>query len=250
MRKPFGRSLLITGTDTGVGKTLLAGGLAGALRRRGHRVGNMKPAESGCPETGGEIVPRDALFVKRMAGCESPLEAVCPYRFRAPLAPSVAAGREGVEIDPGRIVAAFEGIRAAHDVTLVEGVGGFLVPITRDFWVSDLAVRLGLPLLVVGRLGLGTLNHTLLTLEAAARRGLSVLGFVLNAVTPSDSIAEETNPDVLSSLTPVPFLGVLPHLPALAGTAPDPDRHGDDLIEAIERHLDVGALETALSLGS
>lgn len=244
MTEPSGKALLVTGTDTGVGKTLIAGGLAGALRRRGHRVGNMKPAESGCPEVAGELIPEDALFVKEMAGCESRLEAVCPYRFREPLAPFVAAGREGVEIDPQRIVSSFEEIRAAHDATLVEGVGGFLVPIARDFCVADLAVRLGLPLLVVGRLGLGTLNHTLLTLEAAARRGLRVLGVVLNAAAPPESIAEATNPGVLQSLTDVPLLGVFPHLPIRAGGKPG----AETLIGAVENRLDIRAVELALGL--
>ena len=244
MKELQAKALLVTGTDTDVGKTLVAGGLAGVLRQGGHRVGNMKPAETGCPIVGGKTVPRDALFVQKMAGCQSPLGLVCPYQFREPLAPSVAAGREGVEIDPGRIIAAFETIRSAHDVTLVEGVGGFLVPIAKDFRVSDLAVRLDLPVLVIARLGLGTLNHTLLTLEAAERRGLRILGVVLNAATPPESIAEETNPDVLSSLTDVPLLGVLPPLSAMGDPEPDPRL----LIEAVEKHLDVETLETALGL--
>ena len=244
MRSPQGKALFITGTDTGVGKTWTAGGLAGALRRRGRLVGNMKPAESGCPEEGGETVPRDALFVKAMAGCESPLDAICPYRFRESLAPFVAAEREGRRIDPERIVSAFEGIRAAHDVTLIEGVGGFLVPIAEGFRVSDLAVRFGAPILVVGRLGLGTLNHTLLTLEAAARRDLRVLGVVLSAAAPPSTVSEETNPDVLTALTDVPLLGVLPHLPIAGGDTPDPMR----LINAVEEHLNVDAIEMGLGL--
>ena len=244
MRNPQGKALFITGTDTGVGKTWTAGGLAGALKRRGRLVGNMKPAESGCPEEEGEPVPRDALFVKAMAGCESPLDAICPYRFREPVAPFVAAGREGRRVDPERIVSAFEGIRAAHDVTLIEGVGGFLVPIAEGFRVSDLAVRLGAPILVVGRLGLGTLNHTLLTLEAAARRGLRVLGVVLSAAVPPSTVSEETNPDVLTALTDVPLLGVLPHLPNAGGDTPDPER----LINAVEEHLNVDAIEMGLGL--
>ena len=244
MRSPQGKALFITGTDTGVGKTWTAGGLAGALKRRGRRVGNMKPAESGCPEEGGKTLPRDARFVKEMAGCKSPLDAICPYRFREPVAPFVAAGREGRRIDPERIVSAFAGIRAAHDVTLIEGVGGFLVPIAEGFRVSDLAVRLGAPILVVGRLGLGTLNHTLLTLEAAARRDLRVLGVVLSAAAPPSTVSEETNPDVLTTLTDVPLLGVLPHLPIVGGDTPDPER----LINAVEEHLNVDAVEIGLGL--
>jgi dethiobiotin synthetase len=244
MKAPQTKALLITGTDTDVGKTLVAAGLAGALRRRGHRVGNMKPAESACPADGAELVPPDAKLVKEMAGCESPLEDVCPYRFREPLAPSVAAEREGVAIDPERIVSAFERIRAAHDVTLVEGIGGFLVPITNDFWVPDLAVRLGLPLLVVGRLSLGTLNHSLLTLEAAERRGLQVLGIVLNAVTPPETVSEETNPEALTALTQVPLLGVLPHLPGAENIRTQPEI----LIQAAEENLDIQAIEKALGL--
>jgi dethiobiotin synthetase len=238
-----GKALLITGTDTGVGKTLVTGGLAGALRSRGYRVGNMKPAESGCPVVEGKMVPQDALFVKDLAGCESPLETVCPYSFRDPLAPLVAAEREGVDIKPERITSAFEELRASHDVTLIEGVGGLLVPIARDFGVLDLAIQFDVPLLIVGRLGLGTLNHTLLTIEAAEQRGLPILGVVLNALTPPDSIAEETNPAVLISLTGAALLGVLPHLPG-DEAGPKPDL----LIQAVEEHLDVSEILTDLGL--
>ena len=239
-------SMLIIGTDTGVGKTLVTGGLAGAFRKRGYRVGNMKPAETGCREEDGELVPEDALFVRRLSGCESPLQMICPYRFQESLAPSVAASREGKSIDPEKILSAFEEIRSRHDVTLIEGIGGFHVPITQDFWVSEMAERLGLPILVVARLGLGTLNHTLLTLEAVAKRSLRVLGVVLNTVTPPLSIAEKTNPTALSSLTDVPLLGVLPHLPAGREGMPDPE----SLVDSVEKHLEAQAVEAALGLST
>ncbi len=243
----MGKGLLIAGTDTDVGKTLVAGGIAGALRKRGYRVGAMKPAESGCPREEGRLVPPDALFVKEMAGCDAPLDVVCPYRFEESLAPFIAAGRSGVEIDLERICSAYDELRLAHDVTLVEGIGGLLVPIRRDFLVSDLALRLNLPLLVVGRLGLGTLNHTLLTVETAARRGLEILGIVLSATSPSSSPAEETNFEILKSLTEIPVLGVLPHLTEV----PSRKAHTpavSTLIQAVEAHLDLGPLLKKLGL--
>ena len=191
-------------------------------------------------------MPEDALFVRRLSGCESPLQMICPYRFQESLAPSVAASREGKSIDPEKILSAFEEIRSRHDVTLIEGIGGFHVPITQDFWVSEMAECLGLPILVVARLGLGTLNHTLLTLEAVAKRSLRVLGVVLNTVTPPLSIAEKTNPTALSSLTDVPLLGVLPHLPAGREGMPDPE----SLVDSVEKHLDAQAIEAALGLST
>ncbi len=236
--------MLIVGTDTGVGKTLITGGLAGVFRRRGYLVGNMKPVETGCREENGILVPEDALFVMQVSGCKSPIKDICPYRFKEPLAPSVAADREKILIDSEKILLAFENIQSLHDVTFVEGIGGFHVPITKEFLVSDLAERLGLPILVVARLGLGTLNHTLLTLESARKRNLRVTGVVLNTLSPPSSIAEETNPGALASLTDIPILGVMPHLPLGRDETPDLGY----LIDKVEENLDVRAVEVALGL--
>jgi len=221
------KAYFITGTDTGVGKTLVTAAIAAALSGSGKSVGVMKPCESGCPEIDGALAPRDALLLKAMSGCADPLEIVCPYRLRAPLAPGVAAQLEGRVIDPSRIQALFKDSCRRHDVVLVEGAGGLLVPVTDRLLQSDLIQLLGAPLIIVGRLSLGAINHLLLTLREAERAKIEVAGFILNQTSPEQGLAEQTNPGVICSFTEAPFLGIMPFVPeglrtdraALAGLA-------------------------------
>jgi dethiobiotin synthetase len=166
------RGAFITGTDTGIGKTWVACQLARALRQKGLRVGVLKPAESG---DGG-----DALNLKRASGCPLPLKVIRPYHFKQPLAPAVAARLEGKRVALAKIQAAYIEIRRVSDVVLIEGAGGLLVPYGPGLDGAALAKALKLPLLIVARAGLGTINHSLLTLEAARRRRLKVLGVLLN----------------------------------------------------------------------
>jgi adenosylmethionine---8-amino-7-oxononanoate aminotransferase len=234
------RGILVTGTDTGVGKTLVAAALARALRRRGIDAGVMKPAATGVPPDD------DADLLRAAAGSDDPPALVSPLRFREPLAPAVAADREGRTPDPAAIRAAFEVLAARHDVVVVEGVGGLLVPVAWGYTVADMARDLGLPLLVVARAGLGTLNHAALTVEAARARGLPVLGVVLNrteAAAPGP--AEETNPAALERLCGVRVLGTFPRIPG--GRERDPDA----LADALEAGLDLAPLleEAALPSG-
>jgi dethiobiotin synthetase len=208
----MGRGLFITGTDTGVGKTFFACGLAALLREYGYRVGVMKPAETACDQGQGKLMPQDAVALKEASGCELPLEAICPYQFREPLAPSVAAEREGIRIDIDRLLDVYSEISAAHDITIVEGAGGLLVPIVPSYTYADFAKVLKLPLIVVAANKLGMLNHLLLTLEHAGCKGLSVLGYVLNQLEHQLSLAAETNREALVSLTGVPCVGELPYI--------------------------------------
>lgn len=207
---PMGNGLFITGTDTGVGKTFVASGLAALLRSLGYRVGVMKPAETGCEERDGNLVPEDAVRLKEASGCAEPIEKICPYRLPEPLAPSIAAERASVKIDVDHLLAVYHEISSKHDVTLVEGAGGLMVPLLPSYTYADLARVLKLPILVVAANKLGVINHLLLTLEHASCKGLSTLGYVLNRVTNETSLAAETNRQVLSSLTGVPCLGELP----------------------------------------
>jgi dethiobiotin synthetase len=204
------RGIFITGTDTGVGKTLVAVTLAAYLRDIGYRVGVMKPAETGCQEIDGQLFPEDAIRLKEASGCDEPLEKICPYRFAEPLAPSIAAERAGVKIDVDHLLELYEEIRAKHDITLVEGAGGLMVPLLPSYTYADFARVLKLPVLVVAANKLGAINHLLLTLEHASCKGLSVLGYVLNRVTNENSLAADTNREVLSSLTGVQCLAELP----------------------------------------
>jgi dethiobiotin synthetase len=199
-------ALFVTGTDTGVGKTFVSCALAAALHARGLRVGVMKPAETG---VGRE--PEDALALRVAAGDPTPLDDVCPYRLRAPLAPAVAARLEGVTIDVDRLVALARRRMQEMDVLLVEGAGGLLVPVAgRVTWV-ELAARLALPLLIVAANRLGTVNHCALTARVAAGAGLRVLGFVLSQPAPETDESAATNADTIAALTGLPILAELPH---------------------------------------
>lgn len=208
----MGKGLFITGTDTGVGKTLVACSLAALLRDLGYRVGVMKPAETGCAERDGELVPEDALRLQGASGCAEPMEKICPYRLVEPLAPSVAAERAGVKIDIDHLLALYHEMRSKHDVTLVEGAGGLMVPLLPGYTFADFARVFKLPVIVVAANKLGAINHLLLTLEHAACKDLTVLGYVLNRVCDDKSLAAETNRGVLSGLTGAPCLGELPFI--------------------------------------
>jgi dethiobiotin synthetase len=200
-------ALLVTGTDTGVGKTFVACALAHAWRAAGRRVGVVKPAE-----TGVEGEPEDARRLADAADDRSPLDDVCPYRLRAPLAPAVAARQEGVVIDVDRIAALIERRSSDVDVLVVEGAGGLLVPIAGRTTFLDLAVRLRLPLLLVAANRLGTVNHCALTARVAAGAGLAVLGFVLSQPALAADESASSNAETIVTLTGLRCLGVLPHL--------------------------------------
>ena len=169
---PKFKGVFVTGTDTDVGKTVIAAGLTAALRRRGVKAVYFKPMQSGCPEEGGKLIPTDAAFARDLAGLTEPLELLTPITLRLPLAPGVAAAREGVAVDLGRIAQALRELAGRYDFFVVEGAGGLYVPlIDTGFLVLDLIRWLGLPLLVVARAGLGTINHTALTVMAARQQG-------------------------------------------------------------------------------
>ena len=208
----MGSGIFITGTDTGVGKTLVAVSLAAYLRDRGYRIGVMKPAETGCPERNGMLIPEDAVRLKEASGCAEPIEKVCPYRFAEPLAPSIAAERAGRKIDVDLLLSTYREISGEYDITLVEGAGGLMVPLLPSYTYADFARVLKLPLLVVAANRLGVINHLLLTLEHASCKGLSALGYVLNRLSSETSATAETNREVLSGFTGVPCLGDLPFI--------------------------------------
>jgi dethiobiotin synthetase len=210
------QAYFVTGTDTGVGKTTVSAGILAALRRRGHPVAALKPVETGCSRgPTGELVPSDALLLRAAAGRDDlPLASVVPYLYPLPITPAVAARREGVPISLPAIHAAYASLRALRPrLLLVEGAGGLLSPLTDDHLGADLAHELDLPLLVIARASLGTLNHTLLTLHEAESRGLAVAGVVLSRTLDARGPDEDTNLTELRRLTRVPVLGVLEHLP-------------------------------------
>lgn len=208
---PF--SLFITGTDTGVGKTFVTAGLASALARRGCNVGVMKPVATGARLRKGKLVSSDAEILRRAAGTDDDPDLICPVRFRVPAAPTVAAEMSGTSVSLDRIVKAYRLLRSRHGILLVEGIGGLLVPIRPRCTVADLVRRLRLPLLIVARAALGTLNHTALTVSAARKHGLDIRGIVVNfGRSPRPDPVERRNPREIERLCGVPVFACLPRL--------------------------------------
>ncbi len=204
------RGLLITGTGTGVGKTLVGCLLARAARGRGLRVGVFKPAETGCAEVQGTLEPADAQQLLLASGADFALDLVCPYRYRSPLAPAVAA--EVDQLAPpcmDALAACFQEIGKLSDLVLVEGAGGIRVPITWEADYADLALALDLEVVVVVGNRLGCLNSALLTFDYASARGLRLRGYVLNDCASVQTAATATNESSLRRLTDVACLGRL-----------------------------------------
>jgi dethiobiotin synthetase len=209
--QPGYKGLFITGTDTGVGKTQITAILAVVLRQRGLRVGVMKPAETGCLLECGRWMAQDSLFLRQISGCTAPPELVTPYTFRAPLAPALAAQYEGQFVDLSHIKHCYEQLATEHDIVLVEGAGGLLVPLTEHESYLDLAAYLHLPILVVARNILGTINHTALTVCVAAQH-CDVLGIILNTSTPDQQDESQTsNYEALRRWGRAPLLGYVPY---------------------------------------
>ena len=232
----MGKGIFITGTDTEVGKTLIAGGMAGVWVKRGKRIGVMKPVESGCVRSDNGLQPQDALFLKEMSASADELELINPYRFEHPLAPSMAAELEGIEIDLKEIERIYRQLEHTHDLMLVEGAGGLLAPVYKTFTVADLIKLLDIPLVVVAKNSLGTINHTLLTVEYARNNGLTVLGIIINNLISSPDSSSETNPQIIKELSGLPLLGVVPCLPL-------PERKDPLLVaKLIGEHVDTDLL--------
>lgn len=228
------KGLFITATDTGVGKTVVAGALIRGLKAEGRRVCGMKPVESGCRREGEELIPADGTFLREVSGVSEPVEQITPCRLEHPLAPMVAAEMESRKIDAVKLEGAIERLAGRYEVLVVEGIGGLLVPITRDYSVLDMARAAGFPLVVVASPALGTISHTLLTVNHALGEGLAVAGVIINyARPPENTLAERTNPGAIRKLCPVPLLGVMPFLP---------DITNDKLKDAARNNLDMGLL--------
>jgi len=209
--------LLVVGTDTGVGKTLIAGAIARYLRRQGMRVAVFKPAASGCRrQWGGRLVSEDAEFLAACADSSQSLTDIVPVRYAGRLAPNVAAEQDRRPVDLEAIFTAWGRLAEHGDVVVAEGVGGILCPISDTFWVIHFAKMAGLGLVLVARPGLGTINHTLLTLHAARGAGLHVGVVVVNrypaAHQPLD-IAAQTNPAQIARRGSVGEVVVVPEDP-------------------------------------
>jgi dethiobiotin synthetase len=224
------KGFFVTGTDTGVGKTVITVALIRLMGLLGLSACGMKPIETGCHREHDTLEPADGLFIKTEGQLDEDLRHISPCLFEHPLAPLAASSIEGVPVDFKGIRDAYSHISSRHDITVVEGVGGLLVPVSPGYTVIDLAREFGLPLIVVSRPGLGTLNHTLLTVNYALKEGLEVAGIIINySLPPEHTVAEHTNADIISQVSPAPLLGVFPYLD---------DLKGDRIREAAAEHID------------
>jgi dethiobiotin synthetase len=236
--------IFITGTDTEVGKTLIAAGLVVALQDQGIDVGVMKPLESGAPCFESAPIPKDAFYLKEIADIQDDLDLINPYCFQAPLAPGVAAEREGVEVDLQRIKGAYEELKGRHQFMVVEGAGGLLVPIAKGTLLPELIKLLDLPLLVVARSTLGTINHTLLSLSYCQQEGLDVVGMVINKSTPDADPAADSNPQLITQFSRAPVWGSFPYLKDYVGVK----GNRDFLAQLFSQHIDMKGLLQRLGL--
>ncbi|MBV9079669.1 MAG: dethiobiotin synthase [Elusimicrobia bacterium] len=204
--------VFVTGTDTDCGKTLIAGGIARALLHKGFNVGVMKPigtAGTLRPEGRSRYISDDAFHLRQAAATSDSLDLINPVCYKARLAPWPAARLEKKSVDIDRVVWAYRELVRRHDFMVVEGAGGLMVPIKRDFYMMDLISKLKLAAVVVARPELGTLNHTLLTVAALKREGIPLAGVIINNWV-GKSWAERTNPQVLRKILDRNVL-VVPH---------------------------------------
>jgi dethiobiotin synthetase len=232
------RGFFITGTDTGVGKTVIAAAMIKAIGLIGLKAGGMKPIETGCLREEGALTPSDGLFIKKFADMKDALGRVSPCCLEKPLAPLPASKIDGFTVDLGVIKEAFRELSEEYEAVVVEGIGGLLVPIRKDYFVIDLARDFALPIIVVSRPGLGTLNHTLLSVNYAIKEGLDVAGIIINYRRPPEgTLAEATNPDIIRLISGVPLFGVFPYLENIANTTVEKAVLKNLDLEKIKRYL-------------
>jgi dethiobiotin synthetase len=227
------QGVFITGTDTGVGKTTLAASLAAILKRRKKNVGVMKPVTTG-------FASSDTPTLMKAAGVKDDVKIVSPYQLREPLSPHLASSLENVDIDVDWIIEIYRELCKRHDYMLIEGAGGILVPLKDRFFMADLVKMLGLPLVVVSRPTLGTLNHTLLTVKYAQNQNIPVLGIVIMYHEDfKRDIAEDTNPRELEKLTGLKILG---EIPFIKGLNMNTDKGIEAVADVVEQKVDVGKI--------
>ena len=217
------RAWFITGTDTEIGKTYSTSALLHAARAQGLTALGMKPVAAGAEMVSGERLNEDVAALRAAGSFDPGLGLLNPWCLATPIAPHIAAAEEGVRIAPGPIIDALAALRQRAEVVLVEGVGGFRVPLADDYDSADLATELALPVILVVGLRLGCINHALLTVEAIERRGLKLAGWIGNRIDPQMLRAAQ-NIDSLCERIPAPLLGVLPWC-----ERPDPAAHAGSL---------------------
>ncbi len=210
------KGFFITGTDTGVGKTVAAATLALLLRGKGLHISVMKPVETGCKRTKRGLIPEDGTFLRDIANIKEEIDSITPLRYELPLAPLVSSEIEGKKINLDLIKESFHYMADKYDAVIVEGIGGLMVPLEENYYVYNLIKEFSLPAIIVTRSTLGTLNHTLLSIQCAQHSEIELAGIIINHSTPDNrSLAEKTNPDIIKRLCPVPVIGILPYIASL-----------------------------------
>jgi dethiobiotin synthetase len=208
---PKKAGLFVTGTDTGVGKTLIAGAIAKILTDKGLKVGVFKPIATGCKLTWDGLISSDTWFLCYCANSDLSLSTITPVGYRTPAAPIVSAACDGPAIDFDRIATAYKDICQNSNIVIVEGIGGVRVPLTEEFDLLDLAVEFALPAVIVARPNLGTINHTLMTIDCVRAAKLKIAGVVINGYKATESTAaEDTAQEVIAQCGGVDILSVVP----------------------------------------
>jgi len=210
LKFPKHKGLFITGTDTGVGKTLIAGAIAKILSQTGKTIGVFKPVATGCKKINGKLISGDAEFLANCANSKFPLDIINPVTFKTPAAPLACEKAENKKVDLKKIIAAYKQICQKSDFVIVEGIGGIKVPITSKLDVLGLAKLFNLPVVIVARSKLGTINHTLLTIDAVRRSGLLLAGLIINGYDEkTKDFAEKTNAAIIKKLGKVKILAIV-----------------------------------------
>jgi len=199
--------IFITGTDTGVGKTVATLVLGALLKAKGHDVGMMKPVQ---------CAGHDARYLQKTLKLKDDLKEINPYYAPEALSPHLAFKRAEIKFDQRQVKRAIKNLKSKHDIILVEGAGGLLVPLTDNFYNADLIAELKAEIIIVSRLGLGTINHTLLTINEAKRRGLKIMGILFSENNfKRKGLPEKTNPQEIERLSGVKMIGIIPYLKPL-----------------------------------
>lgn len=198
------RAIFVTATDTDIGKTVIASAIALGIMGRGINCGVMKPVQ---------CAGNDASVLKTISQAEDSLEVINPFFFRRPLSPHLAAGLEGQRISIRKIMRCYQMLIERHEFLVVEGAGGLLVPVSEKFLIADMIKELNLEIVIVAKAGLGTINHTLLTIEAAERRGIGVIGVIFNQNSKGPiTVCEKDNPLIIHKVSKIRNLGFVPFL--------------------------------------
>ncbi len=216
----FEKGIFITATDTEVGKTFVSGLLIRTFIQQGIKTGYFKPVASGCQSKNGILLSEDLLFVESFTNTKMEHGLHCPVRYSKPLAPLAAARLEKRPLNLESIWESFERLKRKYSCLVVEGIGGVMVPLKKDYLVLDMMVDIKFPALVVCRPSLGTINHTLLTLQAIKSKEIPLLGFMTNGSIEKGDEAARTSPGLISSFSSVPYLG---HVPTYDEGLEDPD---------------------------